>query len=102
MTPKNYSVRLASVNARGCNNIKKKAALAQWMTSNKYTILNLQETHLTAEKLPNFNKSFEGECIHSHSNSNHSRGVATILNKEHKLEINSKCVIRITLAKLGV
>ena len=88
MDNRNMTLKLASVNARGCNNIKKKAALLQWMKLNKYDILNIQETHIKAEKIESFNQSFDGNCIHDESDTNHGKGVATIF--KNNLEIDLK------------
>ena len=90
MASNHIKIRLASVNARGCNSIKKKAALSQWMSDNQFTILNIQETHLMETKLKNFDEKFDGTNIHNPSNSNHSRGVSTVIRKNALFDIESQ------------
>ena len=82
-------IRIASINARGCNSAKKKATLSQWMLTNNFDILCIQETHLKEEKIKDFDTKWQGTCYHNPSTSNHSKGVVTIFKNTQTLDIGS-------------
>ena len=51
--------------------------------------MNIQETHLKEDKINNFNNTYEAECIHDFSDTNHGKGVVTIIDKNTPVEIIS-------------
>ena len=80
-------IRIASINARGCNSQKKRYALNAWIKENKIDILNIQETHIKKEKIKEFDESFEGTIFHNYSSTNHGKGVAIIIRKDLHIKI---------------
>ena len=66
---------------------EKRQILFKWAVINKIDILCLQETFCTENKLAQFNKDWTGFVYHAPSDSPHSRGVATLINKDVNFEL---------------
>ena len=82
-------LKLLSLNVRGLGNCDEKSSLFHWL--NKYhdaknKIIFLQETHVTKDKEPKWEKIWDGEMKFANGTSN-SRGVAILLPKHLEYEI---------------
>ena len=80
-------VRISTLNVRGLKNYAKRIAVFQWIKDNKIDIAVLQETYCGKSFVKKFSKSWDGKVYHSPTDSNHSRGVCVLVNK------NSSCKI---------
>ena len=73
-------LKCVSLNVRGLRG-EKRNTIFRWLTDNQFDICLLQETYCSKEFADRFKKGWEGEIIHSLSNSSHSRGVCILLKK---------------------
>ena len=69
-------LKICSLNVRGIRGSQKRKKLIQWMRENKFDIVCLQETFLTAEVLETLQREWSGKMYHSLSESVHSKGVS--------------------------
>ena len=76
------SLKIVTLNVRGLKNRKKRKSVFQCLTDNQIDIALLQETYCTVKDKNTFSNDWDGKCYHSVSDSNHSRGVVTLLNKQ--------------------
>ena len=83
--------KIATINARGLNNTKKRLALFQWIEDNSFDIVYIQETYCTPEFVKRFDIFWKGKIFHSNTDSKHSRGVSILLSKNFNGDIIS-CV----------
>ena len=73
---KSIKLKICSLNVRGIRGSHKRKKLIQWMRQNKFDIICLQETFLTAEILHTLQREWSGQMYHSLSDSIHSKGVS--------------------------
>ena len=79
-------LQIVSVNVRGLRG-DKRHTICRWLLDNKYDIALLQETYCTESFVDKCNKGWNGEILHSVSDSSHSRGVYIMFNKNLKYKI---------------
>lgn len=82
-------ISVVSLNVRGLNDNIKRNTVYTWLKQNKHDICFLQETYCSVAVKTQFNKHWNGDIIHSISNSVHSRGVCILLNSNLNYKIIS-------------
>ena len=77
--------KVATINIRGLRDKKKRLILINWLKRKDFHIVCLQETYITEEILPDFERDFcdLGKIHFSLSDSSHARGVGILIS--HKL-----------------
>ena len=81
LNKKMEKLNILSLNVRGLRNRDKRKALFQWILDKKFDIVCLQETYCTQDFVQKFNRMWEGQVVHSFTDSCHSRGVCIIIKK---------------------
>ena len=67
-------INIATINARGLNNAKKRISVIEWINGHNVDIALIQETFCVKEYKKKFNFHWKGDVFHSHTDSKHSRG----------------------------
>ncbi len=80
-------MEIVSLNTRGLNDTSKRKTLLNWFKARNSHVICLQETFIKENKVTEFNRDWDGVCIHSNTNSAHSRGVSILLKKNFDCEI---------------
>ena len=75
---------LLTYNCRGLNDAEKRKKLYLWLNDQNCDIICLQETFCTVKNEKFIKSNWNGKSIFGHTDSNHSRGVAILLNKNFK------------------
>ena len=83
----NLNFKISTLNVRGIRNKDKRRSVFLWAKEKNIDILCLQETHITEEIVNSVNKDWNGEILHSITNSSFSRGVAILFSKKLNFEI---------------
>ena len=81
---------ICSLNVRGLRNSTKHNVLFEWLKSKKFDIICLQETYCTTDFVNQFNRHWDGPVFHSCSDSNHSKGVAILINPKQNVTVIEK------------
>ena len=76
-------LRIASVNVRGLGEQHKRRDVLRYLKKMNFDIIFLQDTHLTAKKVPFFNALWKGKAYHS-CYSHNSRGTSILI--DHTLQ----------------
>ena len=88
------SLKIFSMNCRGLSSQQKRRDVVNYIRGQNYSIVFLQDTHITQQSLPYFNNLWKGKCVHSCYNSS-SRGSCILISRhtQHETvkEITSKC-----------
>ena len=74
-------LNIVSLNARGLRS-SKRYNIYSWLRDNKFHICLLQETYCTKDFEVIVRKGWNGEIIHSNSESSHSKGVCILFAKD--------------------
>ena len=74
-----FKIKCATLNCRGLRDKNKRLSVFQFLKDENIDIAFLQETYVTDNFIPNFNKDWPGETFHAHTDSCHSRGTAILL-----------------------
>jgi len=81
------AIQLNSFNARGLGDCAKRRTIFNWIKKNHKGVTLLQETHSTPTVEKQWQREWGGEILFSHG-SRKSKGVAILLPKSLKIEIN--------------
>jgi exonuclease III len=73
--------KIATINARGLNNTKKRISLFQWIQDNDIDIVFIQETYCTKVFESKFKFHWDGDVYSSFTDSRHSRGTCILISK---------------------
>ena len=82
-------MNVITINVRGLNTPSKRKTLFHWLDTKCFTIICLQETFCTAERVKEYTSDCTGSSYHCLSDSRHSRGVSILLNKSFEYTINN-------------
>ena len=82
-------LKTVTLNVRGLRG-KKRYSIYNWFKENKFDICLAQESYCTKEFASIMKKGWNGELVHSYSNSEHSRGVSILFRKHLQYRILSK------------
>ena len=74
-------LKIGSLNVRGLGGQHKRRDVMQYLNNMEFDIIFLQDTHLTAKKIPFFNTLWKGRSYHS-IYTNNSRGTSILIDKE--------------------
>ena len=87
-------ITVMSMNCRGLSDAKKRRDVMHYIRNKNYHIVFLQDTHLTAKSIPNFDNLWRGKSYHS-CFSSRSRGTSILINTnlQHSIiaEKRSEC-----------
>ncbi len=76
--------KIATLNARGLNNTKKRISLFEWIREQEIDIVLIQESYCTKDFEKRFRLQWNGDIYHSYTNSKHAKGVCILVRKEFK------------------
>ena len=74
------NVKFISFNTQGLNNKKKRNAILRNLKRENFTVVAIQESHLTERDIEIMNKEWGG-IIHASHGTNRSKGLITLFNK---------------------
>jgi len=84
-----FNILLTTLNTKGVGAERKRKAIFQWAHGQKTDVLFLQETHSTSDTENVWRKQYNGEySVFAHGVSN-ARGVAILMNRGMKCEVDS-------------
>ena len=87
-------IKILSMNCRGLGEQKKRRDVLNYISQFKFSVIFLQDTHMTERALPYFNNLWKGTCYHS-CYSSRSRGTCILISKNthHDVltQISSDC-----------
>ena len=72
-------ISIMSMNCRGLSDLKKRRDVMHYIRSKNFSIVFLQDTHLTASSIPYFDSLWNGKAYHSCLTSR-SRGASILIN----------------------
>ena len=78
---KSNNLHVGTLNVRGLKSRRKRIAIYEWINTNNYDIMLLQETYCSKNDKTNFKSDWNGRSFHSVTDSNHSRGVSILLSE---------------------
>jgi len=79
--------KIATLNARGLNNAKKRISLFEWINDQQIDIVLVQESYCTEDFEKRFRLHWDGDIYHSFTNSKHAKGVCILVRKEFRCNI---------------
>ncbi len=88
MAENSFDLKVISVNVRGLNDTKKRRVIFNWIKKQKNGVIFLQETYSSVPIECNWRSEWGSDVYFSHG-STHSRGVAIMLTKSSKLDIEN-------------
>ena len=87
-------LKILSMNCRGLGEQSKRRDVMQYIRQLNYSIIFLQDTHMTTRAIPYFNSLWKGKCYHS-CHSSRSRGTCILVNNNISYsvisQISSEC-----------
>ena len=86
------SLRVGSFNCNGLGNYIKRDRVLNWLKAKHEDIILLQETHTTSDSEEDWRRSWEGEILFNHGNSN-STGVTFLFKRNPSIKICSHKII---------
>ena len=83
-------LNMISLNVKGLNSFVKRQNILNWLRRRSPDLIFLQETYSTKKVVNVWEKEWKGDMYFSHG-SNHSKGVAVLVNKNVDYEVN-ECI----------
>ena len=81
------TIKLCSLNTRGLGDYKKRRDVLNYLRTNKYSIVCLQDTHFTPSLITQVELEWGYKCFHSTFASN-SRGTSVFINNNFEFKLN--------------
>ena len=87
------SIKIACINVNGLQLNKKRNCIFEWLSSRKFDIICLQETHCTDENVNRWESEWKsiigGESLWNCGTSN-SRGIGILVNRKNQCKLTNK------------